>query len=231
VDEYRYMLRDVSNEAVALVLERFAPTLQRFSDDWKASASTTYERFLHIQSVLADPSFTQAVMSVVQRPHVEWLEISELRSPHRPLRPTGRLARSLTRAGPREPWQSGPLLTLPRLVEVSRTDSTVDTVPNRFVRFVLDDFISLLSRMNDVLAASPISGPSTRGQAEIAALEAQLRSVRSLPFFSELSDLDHFPLDNQVILKRSGYREVLGAYLRVLVGLSLACCGANWLTA
>jgi hypothetical protein len=116
------------------------------------------------------------------------------------------------------------------LVEVSRTDSTVDTVPNRFVRFVLDDFISLLSRMNDVLAASPISGPSTRGQAEIAALEAQLRSVRSLPFFSELSDLDHFPLDNQVILKRSGYREVLGAYLRVLVGLSLAWDGAAELT-
>jgi hypothetical protein len=116
------------------------------------------------------------------------------------------------------------------LVEVSRTESTVDTVPNRFMRFVLDDFISLLSRMNDVLAAGPTSGPSTRGQAEIAALEAQLRSVRSLPFFNELSDLDHFPLDNQVILKRSGYREVLGAYLRALVGLSLAWDGAAELT-
>jgi len=230
LDEYRYMLRDLSNEAVALVLERFAPTLQRLSDDWKASARTTYERFLHIQSVLADPGFTQAVMSVVQRPHIEWLEISELRSPHRPLRPTGRLARSLTRAGPREPWHGGPILTLPRLVEVSRTESTVDTVPNRFVRFVLDDLISLLSRMNDVLAASPASGPSTRGRAEIAALEAQLRSVRSLPFFNELSNLDHFPLDNQVILKRSGYRDVLGAYLRVLVGLSLAWDGAADLT-
>jgi len=230
LDEYRYMLRDLSNEAVALVLERFAPTQQRFSDDWKASASTTYERFLHIQSVLADPSFIQAVMNVVQRPHVEWLEISELRSPHRPLRPTGRLARSLTRAGPREPWPGGPILTLPRFVEVSRTESTVDTIPNRFVRFVLDDLISLLSRMNDVLAASANSGPSTRGRAEIAALEAQLRSVRSLPFFHELSDLDHFPLDNQVILKRSGYREVLGAYLRVLVGLSLAWDGAAELT-
>ena len=230
LDEYRYMLGDLSNEAVALVLERFAPTLQRFSDDWKAGASTTYERFLHIQSVLADPSFIQAVMSVVQRPHVEWLEISELRSPHRPLRPTGRLARSLTRAGPREPWPGGPMQTLPRFVEVSRTQSTLDTVPNRFVRFVLDDFISLLSRMNDVLAASPTSGPSTRGQAEIGALERQLRSMRSLPFFNELSDLDHFPLDNQVILKQSGYREVLGAYLRALIGLSLAWDGAADLT-
>jgi len=230
MDEYRYMLRDLSNEAVALVLERFAPTLQRFSDDWKASARTAYERFLHIQSVLADPNFTQAVMSVVQRPHVEWLQMSELRSPHRPLRPTGLLARSLTRAGPREPWQGGRIPMLPRLVEVSRTESTVDTVPNRFVRFVLDDLISLLSRMDDVLAASPTSGPSTRGQAEIAALEAQLRALRSLPFFNELSDLDHFPLDNQVILKRSGYREVLGAYLRVLVGLSLGWDGAAELT-
>lgn len=230
LDEYRYMLRDLSSEAVALVLERFAPTLQRLSDDWKASARTTYERFLHIQSVLADPRFIEAVMSVVQRPHVEWLEISELRSPHRPLRPTGRLARSLGRAGPREPWPGGPIPTLPRLVEVNRTESTVDTVPNRFVRFVLDDLIALLSRMDDVLAASPTSGPSTRGRVEVASLEAQLRSVRSLPFFNELSDLDHFPLDNQVILKQSGYREVLGAYLRVQVGLSLAWDGAAELT-
>jgi predicted component of viral defense system (DUF524 family) len=230
LDEYRYMLRDLSNEALALILERFAPTMQRLSDDWKASARTTYERFLHIQSVLADPGFTEAVMSVAQRPHVEWLGISELRSPHRPLRPTGRLARSLARAGPREPWPGGLVMTLPRLVEVNRTESTVDTVPNRFVRFVLDDLISLLSRMDDVLAASPTSGPSTRGRAEITALEAQLRSVRSLPFFNELSDLEHFPLDNQVILKRSGYREVLGAYLRVLVGLSLAWDGAADLT-
>jgi uncharacterized protein len=230
LDEYRYMLRDLSNEAIALVLERFAPTLQRFSDDWKASARTTYERFLHIQSVLADPGFIQAVMSVVQRPHVEWVEISELRSPHGPLRPTGRLARSLARAGPREPWPGGPILTLPRFVEVSRTESTVDTVPNRFVRFVLDDLISLLARMNDVMEASPTSGPSTRGRAEIATLQAQLRSVRNLPFFNELSDLDHFPVDNQVILKQSGYREVLSAYLRVLVGLSLAWDGAAELT-
>ena len=230
LDEYRYMLGDLSNEALSLVLERFAPTQQRLSDDWKTSPRTTYERFLHVQSVLADPNFTQAVMSVVQRPHVEWLEISELRSPHRPFRPTGRLARSLARAGPREPWPGGPIPTLPQLIELARTESTVDTVPNRFIRFVLDDFISLLLRMNDVLAASPTSGPSTRGRAEIAALEAQLRSVRSLPFFNELSDLDHFPLDNQVILKRSGYREVLGAYLRVLAGLSLGWDGAAELT-
>src|SRR5207302_10890614 len=54
LDEYRYMLRDLSNEAVALVLERFAPTLQRLSDDWKASARTTYERFLHVHAVLAE---------------------------------------------------------------------------------------------------------------------------------------------------------------------------------
>lgn len=230
LDEYRYMLGDLSNEAVALVLERFAPSRQRFVDDWKANPRTVYERFLHIQSVLTDPSFIQAVMHVIGRPHVEWVEVGESRSPHRHLRPASQLVRRLVRPGPREQWPGGFIPTLPRSVDVTRTEATVDTVPNRFVRFVLDDFLSLLLRMSDVLTNGTPTGPSIRGRLEVSALIAQLQGLRGQPFFSEVSDLDHFPLDNQVILKRPGYRELLHAYLRVQVGLALAWDGAIDLT-
>jgi predicted component of viral defense system (DUF524 family) len=230
LDEYRYMLSDLSNEAVALVLERFAPAKQRFFEDWGASPRTVYERFLHIQAVMADPSFTQAVLHVIARPHVEWVEVTERRSPHRPMRPTSQLVRSLVRSGPREDWPGGPVPTLPRSIEVSRTEATVDTIPNRFVRFVVDDFISLLSRMSDVLTAGAPTGPSTRGRIEISALTGSLRALRGQPFFSDVSELDHFPLDNQVVLKQPGYREVLHAYLRVQIGLALAWDGASDLT-
>jgi len=74
LDEYRWMLRDLAYEATSLVLERFAPTRQRLSDDWARQPKSGYERFVHLQALFADRTFEQAVLFVTNRPYVEWIE-------------------------------------------------------------------------------------------------------------------------------------------------------------
>jgi len=120
-DEYRWMVRDLTDEVTSLVLERFAPTRQRLVDDWAREPKTAYERFIHLQAHFADPSFERAVLHVTNRPYVEWVEQTALRLPNQPIRGGSRLARAISRPGPRIEWPGGTNRTLPATIAVDVT--------------------------------------------------------------------------------------------------------------
>jgi predicted component of viral defense system (DUF524 family) len=221
LDEYRWMLRDVTDEATSLALERFAPTRQRLSDDWARNPRSAYERFVHLQALFADRNFEQAVLYVTNRPYVEWVEQTELRMPTQPMRGGSRLGRAIARAGPRVGWPDGAMQTLPARLAVDISVPMVDNVPNRFVKHVLDHFIRLLSQVRDSLASEPQSNSAVRGKREIAEIEGRLEVLRAARIFRDVGDMSILPVDNQVVLKRAGYREVLGAYLRVEAGTKI----------
>jgi predicted component of viral defense system (DUF524 family) len=216
--EYRWMLRDLTTEATSLVLERFAPTRQRLTDDWLSEPRSAYERFVHLQSLFADPAFEQAVLYVTNRPYVDWVEQPESRLPTQPISGGSRLGRALSRPGPRVIWAGGAIPTLPAKISVEVTVPRVDNVPNRFVKHVLDHFLRLLNRVRDSLESQPESTSAVRGLREVVEIERRLEVLRSAPLFRDVGDMVILPIDNQVILKRGGYREVLGAYLRVETG-------------
>jgi predicted component of viral defense system (DUF524 family) len=220
--EYRWMLRDLTNEATSLVLERFAPTRQRLSDDWLREPRSAYERFVHLQALFADPAFEQAVLYVTNRPYVDWTEQPETRLPTQPVGGGSRLGRALSRPGPRVEWPGGVIGTLPARITVEVTVPRVDNVPNRFVKHVLDHFLRLLNRVRDSLESQPDSASAVRGVREVREIERRLEVLRSAPFFRDVGEMAILPVDNQVILKRAGYREVLGAYLRVETGTRIA---------
>ena len=216
--EYRWMLRDLTTDATSLVLERFAPTRQRLSDDWLREPRSAYERFVHLQALFADPAFELAVLYVTNRPYVDWAERPEWRLPTQPVSGGSRLGRVLSRPGPRVEWPGGAIRTLPSRIIVEVTVPRVDNVPNRFVKHALDHFLRLLNRVRDSLASQPESTSAVRGLREVAEIERRLEVLRSAPVFRDIGEMVILPVDNQVILKRAGYREVLGAYLRVETG-------------
>jgi predicted component of viral defense system (DUF524 family) len=221
-DEYRWMVRDLTDEVTSLVLERFAPTRQRLVDDWAREPKTAYERFIHLQALFADPSFERAVLHVTNRPYVEWVEQTALRLPNQPIRGGSRLARAISRPGPRIEWPGGTNRTLPATIAVDVTVPMVDNVPNRFVKHVLDHFLRLANRVRDSLTTQPESASALRGLREVEEVARRLEILRSAPIFRDVGEMVILPVDNQVILKRAGYREVLGAYLRVETGTNVA---------
>lgn len=221
-DEYRWMVRDLTDEVTSLVLERFAPTRQRLVDDWSREPKTAYERFIHLQALFADPSFERAILYVTNQPYVEWAEQTALRLPNQPIRGGSRLARAISRPGPRIEWPGGTKRTLPAAIAIDVTVPMVDNVPNRFVKHVLDHFLRLANRVRDSLTTQPQSASALRGLREIDEVARRLEILRSAPIFRDVGNMVILPVDNQVILKRAGYREVLGAYLRVETGTRVA---------
>jgi predicted component of viral defense system (DUF524 family) len=222
LDEYRWMLRDLTDETASVVLERFAPTRQRLDEDWSRDPRSAYERFVHLQALFADASFEQAVVYVTNRPYVDWVEKTEVRLPTQPMHGGSRLGRAISRPGPRVGWPGGVIQTLPAKITIDITGPTVDNTPNQFVKYVLDHFLSLLNRVRESLASQPGSSSAMRGLHEIDEVESRLGVLRAAPVFRDVGDMLILPVDNQVVLKRAGYREILGAYLRVETGTRIA---------
>ena len=220
--EYRWMVRDIADCATGLVLERFAPTTQRLTVDWTREPRTAYERFLHLQALFADSVFEQSVLQVSTRPYIEWAERGQFASPHLPLRGGSRLARAIVRPGPRTAWPTGAVSTIPRMIHVETSEANVDNFPNRFVAHVLRDFQRLALTVRDTLMSAPDSEPAIRGKRETDQIIAHLERLLSAPLFRDIGEMGAFRADNQVILKRSGYRDVLAAYLKVAAGTSVA---------
>ena len=74
---------------------------------------------------------------------------------------------------------------MPATISVDVTVPTLDNIPNRFVKHVLDHFLRLLNRVRDTLTKQPESPSALRGMREIAEIERRLEVLRSAPIFRD----------------------------------------------
>jgi len=223
VSHFRWMLRDIATQSIGALLQRFAPTHVRLESDTSRDPVSAYQTFRLIRAVIEDPLVVGAVHTVINRPHTEWLNETEQLPASRGLSNPG-AAKVLFAAGPRVSWPTSPypgLETLPARLPRSLAVETVDTVPNRFVKHVLERW-SLISQDLRTQVESLKDGPlRQRALGEIDSVLAQLGHHLEAPLFKEITRLKDMPTSNQVLLKRSGYREVLVAYAMVEAGVIL----------
>ena len=224
--EYRQMLRDISGFASEAILQGFQPSAGSFEADADVSAELLYRRFAVLNARLNDPEFRAAMGFVIGRPHNDWVHEAEWRSPSMPLRGGPELRRALAMGRPRRDWPDAPrgsrLTTLPRTVEIRRHEESVDTLPNRLVRFALEDWRSVVSLTADAVAAALSGAARTRGlRATDAALEL-LDEWLADPLFRSVGRLSTFPQGNQVLLKREGYRQLFAAWMVSSMGADVA---------
>lgn len=215
---YRWMLRDLTDLATGILLDRFAPTSQRFRPNEARSSETAYQKFTLLGSLLWDSGLLAAFEQIRSRPHVAWQIEEELRLPQRGLKAGRSGVLELIRSGPRVKWLNSyinGLPTLPRTITVDRPVETLDTVPNRFIKFALRRWIALLVALRRSLEQSPDSAPKRRGVLEVGACLDVLTAMFSEPILRDVGELTQLPTSNQVLLKREGYRDFLRAYIQV----------------
>jgi hypothetical protein len=93
---------------------------------------------------------------------------------------------------------------------IERTESTLDTVPNRFVRFVLERWRALAQTVAH--HAGALSGAAMRrGIQEAERTVAKLDEYLGNPLFRQVGRLTIYPGDNQVLRRREGYRQFASA--------------------
>lgn len=227
--EYRWMLGDLTRSFTDLVMREFAAGQHDFkpsTDD----ARSLYQRFSFLQAVLEDDDFDEALHRVKTEPHITWRTYTESRSPASGVRPTAAVLRQLAQGGERVPWAHGAALgldSLPRHIDVGRTDATTDNVPNRFVRFALESFRTTVAELAEQLEGGTDTAARVRGRAEAERLITRLQQHLDSPLLRSVSPLRRFPAGDQVLQKKAGYRDVLRTYLLADVASKLTWKGGE----
>lgn len=230
-EHYRWMLGDLADGMAELVMQRFAPTRQRFELQEDLEAPTLYQRFAFLRSLVESQVFDGAIQQVVRRPYRTWIEEEERRRPGRGIPGGSDVARQIAGPGPRV--DAGHLEdalgveTLPRSLRVRRTVETRDNIPNRFVRFALERWRDVVTRIRDLLAAAKSSGPVERGLRECDALRDRLDAALGREVFRACGALESFPAGNQVLQKREGYRDIFRAYVQFEAAARLSWSGGE----
>ncbi len=226
---YRWMLRDIAELAAELIMERFAPAEQTFAVDNARDAATLYQRFAFLRSQIQSEEFDSAMGRIRSMPHVVWKETDHHCPPNRGARPGSRVARSLAAAGARVPWPGAPpnglLRTLPATMLSTRTETSRDNGPNRFVRFALERWRSVIADIRQVLRADRLNIPVARGLDEVDAVLDRLDGLLADDLFREVGTMVHFPAGSQVLQKREGYRHILAMYAQFELAALLAWPG------
>lgn len=212
---YRWMLRDLAEVSSAILLERFAPTQLRFVPHDQLDPGTAYERFSLLQGLIRSASLTAALHQVISNPNTDWWAEPQFVAPGRGFPATSSAARAILKVGPRVAWPNSAvrgMTTLPRRVELTQLEETRDTPPNRFVKFALSRWQTLLQSLRGAIERIPDTPARFRGHREIQEALNFIDGMLGDPFFRDVGDLAFFPANNQVLLKREGYRELLTAH-------------------
>lgn len=101
---------------------------------------------------------------------------------------------------------------IPATLQIQRPTASLDNVPNRFVKFALQEWLNVVEAVADTIVARS-SATELRKHLETQRLGDTLRAILSDRLFKEVSDVPGIPVENQVLQKRDGYRDVLGTFV------------------
>jgi uncharacterized protein len=223
--EYQQMLTNVAAVATEALIQGFAPASLALAQDPRTRPRLLYQQFAFLHARLASREVRDALALVTANPHRAWRTETELQLAGRPLPGSSLLSRTLAKPGSRV-RTSGRLrvASVPRVLDRTRTESTFDSVPNRFVKYALLRWRTITQQLLDALGATADQdrGPLRRGLRVARQVRGQLDEVLATPFFSEVGGLDVFPSANQVLHKREGYRQIFQTFALTEVGASLS---------
>lgn len=218
LSDFQWMLNRIASEATDLLLSHFAPATVSLRPDGEATATSLYSRFALLRSLLERDELESAIQLILNYPHSEYQSITEDVHPSKGLRADRRLVQALTRPGPRREIRSGiaprGLATLPERVEQTRHVETVDTVPNRFIKYALGRWRAIAADIGERLGGLN-DAASQRGIVDAAVLVDHLDRLLGASLFRDVGELDQFPAGNQVLQRREGYRDLFRSFFEV----------------
>ncbi len=226
--DYRRMLSDVADVATEAVMERFAASQQTFTPAETGDPLTLYQRFAFLQSLLSQEAFQAALYRILTKPYEQWETVEELKRANQGIRSGGQLSGQLCTPGRRLSWPGSPLgIDVPAVIRTARTETTLDNVPNRFVKFALTGWREVVQQLRDAMSCIHQSAAVSRGLRESQSLLDSLDALLGEELFREVGDLRVFPSGNQALQKREGYRDIFRAYVQFEVAAQLSWKGGD----
>ena len=210
--DYRLMLEEITERCIDLLLQQNSPVSQYFTTDFDNDARTLYQRFAFIKSILDAEEFTNGIHKILASPVTGWTEIEIEKNIYSVKKVRGSVLRQIATASnrvslPEQHLLSKKLSSLPAKIKSNKKREIIDTVENRFIKYALKyflafcgDFISKLKNTN-------------RHKQEAILIEEKLEHYLNHSMFREVSRLNALPLNNIVLQRKEGYREVFKVWL------------------
>ena len=211
-EDYRHMLEEITEKCTDLLLQHSSPVAQFFEVDFNADATTLYQRFAFIKSILDSVEFNDSVHKVLSSPVTRWREGETIKDIRNVRKFNSSTLRQLSNATNRfylpdsHPLKST-IDSVPSKLKANYKTETVDTPENRFVKHALISFQAFCSDFKTK------AKDSYRIKTEAALLEDKLEQYLSHSIFKEISSPTTLPLNSPVLQRKEGYREILKVWL------------------
>jgi predicted component of viral defense system (DUF524 family) len=216
--DYRYMLESITERCAELIMQIDSPVTQHIQPDFETGSKTLYQRFSFVKSLIDSREFEEAVQKIITSPTTKWETESHKRD-IRNMRKFGRndiqqlVSRSNRMSFPKEHvlHQQYGISSVPMSIESVRKTESTDTSENRFVKHALQDFLFFCERCRSIFAQD---SRYLRSEKEAKGLSDKLSNLLNQSFFKDISRPESLKLNSPVLQRKSGYREVLNAWMK-----------------
>jgi predicted component of viral defense system (DUF524 family) len=211
--EYQVMLDQIAEHSIDLVMQYNVPIQQSFESSLELiNEKQLYQRFIFVKSLFKNNEFEEAVQKIVSNPATRWVNREEVKDIRSIRKLSNRNIKEII-SRPNRIKVNGVIPNLdsvPLKIHSTKKEESVDTPENRFIKHILNSFLSfsenILSRLNND------KNPSDKK--EVENIVYRLEALLNQNFFKEIGMANTLKLNSPVLQRRSGYRELLRAWLR-----------------
>jgi len=211
--EYQTMLDQIAKQSIDLVMQYNVPVVQSFESGLELiDEKQLYQRFIFVKSLFKNQEFEEAVQKVITNPATRWVTTEEDKDVRSIRRFTSKNVRELI-SRPNRIVAIGIIQginSVPTKIQSSKKVESVDTLENRFVKHVLETFLTfienVLKRIKDDKAISE--------RREVEDIQFRLENLLNQSFFKDVGRANSLKINSPVLQRRSGYRELLRSWLR-----------------
>lgn len=226
--DYRYMLECITEKCTELIMQIESPVSQNFETNFDVDSETLYQRFSFVKSVIDSVEFEEALQKIISSPATKWVTETEEKDV-RNIRQFGRrgIQQIVSKNNRTTLPSSHPLRTnigldsIPGRIESERKTESTDTPENRFIKHALEVFLFFCENCYEKFEKY------SRARLEAEILSAKLSNILHQSFFKDISRPDSLQLNSPVLQRKSGYREVLNAWLKFDLAAKLIWQGGD----
>lgn len=213
---YRFMLKDITDKCTELLMQINSPVEQNFETDFSRDNETVYQRFSFISAVIQNKDFEEAVLKIIASPKTSWDTEEEVVDVRRIKRFNNAATKQIASGTNRIPlpathplYKTG-IHSVPQKINSFRKIEHTDTPENRFIKHALQVFLRFVEDCQQYFKERGHNRPF----AEASYLAAELEGYLSQSFFNDISRPNSLKLNSPVLQRKSGYREILSAWFQ-----------------
>lgn len=226
--DYRFMLESIAEKCTDLVMQIDSPITQYFDTNYETDSQTLYQRFSFVKALINSSDFEESIQKIVSSPVTNWDEEFQEKDIRKVRRFSQKESKQLANRGNRIDLPSDHYLndvhglkSIPTLIDSTRKIESIDTPENRFIKHALEEFLSFCE--NCELKFQQYSS----AELEAKLLSSKIAALLNQSFFKQISRPTYLKLNSPVLQRKSGYREVLNAWLKFDLAAKLIWQGGD----